>query len=304
MLTLALCHGGCAPTNPAATVEHIFGETGMGPGEFSYPRAMLITPDQALYIVDKAARIQRYRSDGTFAMDWRMPEWSAGKPTGLGLGPKGRIFVADTHYSRVMVFEADGTLVGQFGGHGRAGGQFILPTDVAVTPAGAVYVSEYGGNDRISRFTADWVYEFSFGDADAGEAALARPQALYLDDDGTLWVADACNHRICHFSADGLLLGTFGRNGTELGALRFPYALDRLSDGTFVVCEYGNNRVQRFTAEGRSLGTWGSGGRAVGELAYPWAVAVGARDRMYVLDSGNNRVQIVDAGRGGTWRRP
>lgn len=287
----------------APGLVHVFGETGMGPGEFSYPRAA-VWGTRGLYIVDKAARIQCYDPEGRFLFDWRMPAWDAGKPTGLGVGPDGRIYAADTHYARVMVFSADGTHVGQFGTHGTGPGQFIMPTDVAANPAGEIFVAEYGGNDRISRFAPDLTFINSFGGPEAGVARLQRPQALLLDADGTLWVADACNHRVCHFAPTGELLGAFGRSGTGLGELRFPYGLDRLSDGTFVVCEYGNNRIQRFDRDGHALGVWGGAGRKPGQLAYPWAATAGPDDRLYVLDSGNNRVQVLAGRARAAWRQP
>jgi DNA-binding beta-propeller fold protein YncE len=287
-----------------AGVQLVMGRTGFGPREFSYPRAAVFDGQGHLYVVDKAARVQCFTPDGEFVLDWRMPEWNAGKPTGLGIGPDGRVYAADTHYSRVMIFEPDGRLVGQFGTRGEAPGQFLLPTDVAVDEEGFIYVAEYGGNDRISKFGPDLECQFSFGRPGAGPGEFQRPESLLLDEDGTLWVADACNHRICRFTRDGEFLGAFGESGTGLGKLRFPYGIDRLSDGTLVVCEYGNNRLQRFDRTGRSLGIWGSAGRRVGELAYPWALAVGANNRMYVVDSGNNRLQVVNALEPGVWRRP
>jgi len=307
--TLAWTAGGlCGCSEPPAHdvpgLLAIFGQTGMGPKEFSYPRAIVANHAGQFYIVDKAARIQCYDAAGGFLRAWRMPEWAAGKPVGLGIGSDDRLYVADTHYARVVIFAPDGTLITQFGSKGTGPGQFIMPTDVAVTPDGGCYVGEYGGNDRISKFGADHQFQFSFGGPDAGEARLARPQALLLDPDGSLWVADSCNHRVCHFSADGKLVGSFGHSGDGAGELRFPYGLDWLSDGTVLVAEYGNNRVQRFERMGRSLGVWGTTGRSPGQLAYPWAVAVGPDDRAYVVDSGNNRVQII-AGLGAhTWRQP
>lgn len=298
--------GGCENSSGASVPpsQQVFGSTGMGPGEFSYPRAIARGTDDRFYIVDKAARVQCYDKHGRFLFDWRMPDHLAGKPTGLGVGPDGRVYVADTHYFRVVVFEPDGTYLTEFGCEGEGPGQFIMPTDVAVSPTGEIYVSEYGGNDRISKFSPDFEHLLSFGGPDAGAAQLQRPQELYADADGSLWVADACNHRICHFSPEGELLDSFGRNGNGLGELRFPYGLDRLSDGTFVVCEYGSNRVQRFSAAGQSLGTWGRAGRGQGELAYPWAVAVGSDDQVWIVDSGNNRVQVIDGRAAATWRGP
>lgn len=284
--------------------ELIFGRTGLGPGEFSYPRAGVYVPDVGLLVVDKTARIQCFDLDGTFRYSWRMPEHAAGKPTGLGLGPDGQVYVADTHYSRVLVFSPQGDEHARFGRRGAGLGEFLLPTDVAVDATGRIYAAEYSGNDRITRFTPGFEPELTFDGSVGGDVSFRRPQCLLFDEAGNLWVADSCNHRICQLSPDGELLSSFGRSGTEPGALRFPYGMDWLSDGTLVVAEYGNNRVQRFSRAGRSLGTWGRAGRKPGELAYPWAVVVGPEDRIYVIDSGNNRVQVFDGGRAANWTPP
>ncbi len=303
-LAAVVSAGGCGETDVdgAVGLKLVFGRSGMGAGEFSYPRAGALSPDGRLYVVDKAARVQCFGADGTLLLEWRMPEWSAGKPTGLTVGPDSKVYVADTHYSRVMVFSADGQRLGQFGTKGDGPGHFILPTDVAIAGDGCFYVSEYGGNDRISKFTPELEYLFSFGGPEAGAARLARPQSMKLAEDGTLWVTDSCNHRICHFGADGEFLGAIGRSGTAVGEMRYPYGLDMLSDGTLVVCEYGNNRLQRFDRRGNSLGVWGEAGRRPAQLAAPWAVAVAPGDRLYVIDSLNNRVQVVEGG-ADVWRR-
>lgn len=299
-----LSTAGCRPTGQGATPPLLlFGRSGAGPVEFNYPRAAAFAPDGRLYVVDKGGRIQALEPGGEFALDWRMPQIEAGKPTGLCVGPDGRVYIADTHYARVCIFSPEGRLLEQFGSFGDGPGQFRLPTDVAIARDGRIFVSEYGGNDRISRFSPRYEFELAFGGPDAGVDRLRRPQCLRFDGDGTLWVADACNHRIVRFDADGRLLAAFGRLGEAPGELRFPYSLDLLSDGTLVVCEYGNNRVQRFDRQGRSLGVWGRPGRGSGELAYPWALATGAQDRVYVIDSGNNRVQVIAGASKQTWRQ-
>lgn len=297
---------GCGSGSEVGTAPPllVFGRSGMGPLEFNYPRAAAIGPNGQLYIVDKAGRIQAFTQAGEFVLDWRMPEINAGKPTGLGIAPDGTVYAADTHYARIMYFSPTGDFLGQFGSFGEGPGQFRLPTDVAIDAAGFIYVSEYGGNDRVSKFTPEREYLFSFGGRDAGSASMERPQSLLIAPDGTLWIADACNHRICHFDADGKFLGSFSQAGQKLGDVWFPYNIDRLSDGTLVVSEYGNNRVQRFdAATGASLGIWGVAGRRPGQLAYPWALAVGGRDRVFVIDSGNNRVQVIDGASKNTWSR-
>jgi len=303
---IAALAGGCAQDGASAPTAPLlaFGRTGMGPGEFSYPRAAVLGSDELVRIVDKAARIQSYSLDGGFLRDWKTPEMQAGMPTGLGADNEGRIYVADTHYARVLIYDSQGRLLEKFGSFGTGPGQFGLPTDVAVARDGCLYVSEYGVNDRVSKFTPQHEWLFSFGGKDAGQAALRRPQSLLVAPDDTVWVADACNHRICHFDAAGRFLGSIGKPGRGSGELRFPYGLDRLSDGSFVVAEFGNNRVQRFDSSGRSLGVWGTPGRGPGQLAYPWAVAALPADRVLIVDSGNNRVQVIDGLARSTWRSP
>lgn len=288
--TLLGCgRGGSPDAKPLA----VFGQTGLGPGDFSYPRTIAVAPDDRMFVIDKAARVQRFDPDGKYEFGWRMPEWRLGKPTGVAVHPDGRLYIADTHYSRVVIYDRDGRLLDQFGSNGDGPGQFRLPTNVAFDRDGFIYVSEYGGNDRISKFTPDHEFVMSFGGPDAGDASFQRPQCMDFDASQTLWVADACNHRISHFTRDGQWLGAFGHVGSAPGELRYPYGVRVAPDGNLLVTEYGNSRVQKLTPQGRSLWTLGRPGREPGQFAAPWSLVIGDRGRrLYVVDSGNNRIQV------------
>jgi ABC-type Fe3+ transport system permease subunit/DNA-binding beta-propeller fold protein YncE len=270
-----------------------FGKTGRGQGEFIYPRAIDIKNDNSLFIVDKTGRIQHFDLDGNFLNMIQMPQIESGKPTGLSVGPDGNLYVADTHYYRVVVFSPEGKMLRQWGQFGKDEGCFIYPTDVAFSDDGRIFVSEYGGNDRISVFNAESDFLYCFGSPGDGTGQLARPSALCVDmSRGRLYVADACNHRIAIYNFDGQLSGYIGSAGLTAGKLRYPYDLAIFQDGTLVVCEYGNNRIQLFSPEGQSIAVYGRAGRQLGELAYPWGLAIDSHRRAYVIDSGNNRIQV------------
>jgi DNA-binding beta-propeller fold protein YncE len=283
---------GCARDRSDNLSARTWGSTGRGQGEFSYPRAMTVGADGLIYIVDKVGRIQSFTVDGSYVDEWSMPDIEKGKPTGLGADSAGKIYVADTHYSRVMIFTLKGELVRQFGGYGEGPGEFILPNDVLVDSDEWIYVCEYGGNDRISKFDMEGRFVKSFGGVSAKQGALNRPTGMAMSKEGVLYVADTCGNRICKYDREGEFLGSFGELGELAGQVNYPRDISIGNDGTIWVAEFGNNRIQQFSKDGRSLNVWGKAGRRPGEFAYPWAILALAEE-VFVLDSGNNRVQAV-----------
>lgn len=295
LLAIAIAGGmvGCQKRGISGrTPERIIGSHGFGPGQFHRPRAIATAPDGCVFVVDMTARIQRFSPDGEFEVVWRTPESENGKPTGITIDAQGRVLVADSHYHRIIIYDRDGRELARFGQGGTGPGQFDLVAKAVVDPQGMVYVSEYGLTSRISRFSPDFKFLGSFGGPDSGPASLSRPQSMAFDNDGTLWVADACNHRICRFSRDGKLLFTFGGPGYEPGRLQYPYGLAVCDDGTLLVVEFGNNRLQRFDRAGKSLEVWGKPGTQPGQMLDAWSVAVGKQGRVYVVDCRNHRVQM------------
>ena len=299
VLTLALA--GCdREGGDEEKVVKVFGATGLSPGEFSYPRAISVSPvDGCVFVVDKTARVQRFSADGEYQTQWRMPEYADGKPTGIYVDDTGLVWVADTHYARVMVFDREGHEQFRFGSRGEGPGQFIFPTDVVIDHDWIIYVGEYGENSRISRFrkvaSGGVQYINSFADKNSGDAWVERPQALALDEKGVLWVADACRHRICRYDrVSGKLLSAFGSAGSDLASFNYPYGMALEHHGTLLVADRCNNRLVRYERSGKPIAAWGSPGRAPGQVQQPWAVAIGKNDRVYCLDSWNNRVQILN----------
>jgi hypothetical protein len=318
---------------PALAVTAVFGEVGLSPGQFTYPRA-IDTDGKDLWIIDKSARVQRIDPvTGKASAVWRMPEWEHGKPTGVTIAPpipaalEARpsgvqpndpylVYVPDTHYHRVMVYRPpstlgeDAELVLHFGEFGEGPGQFIYPTDVAVLTGAdgraveRLYVSEYGGNDRISAFDPNGKFLFAFGKLGDGDGAdgtveFSRPQSMQIDAARRqLVVTDACNHRIGVFTLEGKLvrwIGSPATSGEGPDSFAYPYGLALMGDGTALVSEFGNHRIHRVDYEkGVSLESYGTPGRGRGQFSTPWGLAI-VKQTVYVLDSANERVQAFAA---------
>lgn len=327
MASLALWCAGCSPSPEGGAPERVLGEAGSFPGQFSYPRA-IDQDSEALWVIDKSARVQRLDPEtGRASVWWRMPDFQLGKPVGVSVarwpGADGSLvdalIVPDTHYQRVIIYSLDASNDGsevadraiefapvelaRFGRYGTGPGEFIYPTDAAVlesddrTRVERLYISEYGGNDRVSVFDASLVFLFAFGSHGAGADQFARPQSIAIDErTRELIIADSCNHRIGRFTLDGRPLGwveTPAADGpTEGGAFAYPYGVFVLPDSSVLVAEFGSSRVRRVDPRtGRVLGAWGVPGRAPGQLAAPWGVTW-REGELFVLDSGNNRVQV------------
>jgi DNA-binding beta-propeller fold protein YncE len=287
-----LLSAGCGEVNRP---QIVFGQRGVGDGEFARPRAIAIDGKDRLYIVDFSARIQVFDRDGTFiGPSWKTPDSSKGRPSGLSIDRDGNLIVSDSHYSCFRIYSPEGVELRKIGGDmGNGPGQLGYISDVVQDADGFFYVGEFGENQRISKFDADGHFVKCWGQPGSGPGEFARLRAMTLGPDGLLYVADSCNHRIQVFDRDGHLIRMWGEPGDAQGQLSYPYDLAFNKKGELYVVERGNARVQKFNAVGQSLGCWGSAGGGPGQFNGPWGLAVDSHDCIHVLDTENHRVQRI-----------
>lgn len=297
--------GGCVPTGEnttigiqASPVDLVLGQRGLADGRFQKPRALAISPSDQVFVIDKTARVQAFDTEGKFLCGWKTPQWANGKPTGATFDAAiNQLVVVDTHYFQFLFYTPEGQLVEQrtIGGvNGSEPGQFGWVTDYARAPDGTIYLSEYGEFDRLYKYNADGQYIDRMGQHGDQPLEFSRPQSIWVDEEGLLWVADSCNHRIQVIDwreEKPRLVAILGEQGAGTGQLQFPYGMTLASENRILISEFGNHRVQCWTRQGKPLSSWGSAGKEPGQLNQPWAVALDSKERVYVVDSGNNRVQ-------------
>ncbi|NOZ24298.1 MAG: hypothetical protein GXP25_24745 [Planctomycetes bacterium] len=295
LLGLLLYLPGCGgpATGAALTIApvRVWGGLGAADGRFSLPRVIDTAPDGSIYVIDKTGRLQHFKADGTFLRVLRLPHTDNGKPTGMGVAPNGDLYIADTHNSRIDVYDRDLTLRRRWGCYGTKPGEFTYPTDAAVNAKGEVFVTDYGQVDRVQKFDAEGKFLMEWGRPGEGPGEFRRPSAIALDGRGNAYVADTANHRVQKFTEEGKLLAVFGGMGSGPGQMKYPYDVTVGRDGMVYVCEYGNCRVQKFNPDGESITMWGIPGREPGMFAQPRGVTMSGGN-LYVADTENHRIQV------------
>ena len=123
----------------------------------------------------------------------------------------------------MLVYTPEGKLLEEqtIGGTcGSGDGEFQFVTDAAQDAAGNYYVTQYGEYDRIQKFSPDRKFLLSWGEHGHELGQFLRPQKIVIDQQGLVWVTDACNHRVQVFDASGSeakLVKSWGEQGHEPG---------------------------------------------------------------------------------------
>lgn len=180
-------------------------------------------------------------------------------PKNLTYGPDGKLYVVEGRTSRVIVFNADGTISSSWGSRGPGDGQFQEPWGVAVAANGDVYVADTW-NHRIQHFDASGRFLGKWGrmgdakgSVDAEEGLFWGPRAVAISPDGELYVSDTGNKRIQVFGLDGTFHRMFGGEGSAPGQFREPVGLALDAQNHVWVADAWNHRVQELDARGQPL---------------------------------------------------
>ena len=73
------------------------------------------------------------------------------RPKGIALDSDGNIYVSESYYDHVLIYNPQGNLLMSIGGSGSAPGRFAQPTGIWVDDRDRVYVSDML-NSRVSMF--------------------------------------------------------------------------------------------------------------------------------------------------------
>jgi YYY domain-containing protein len=205
------------------------------------------------------------------------------EPRDAAVDDRGRIWIADFGNSRLRVYDAQGGLLGGWGGRGA--GTFGLREACGLAISGDdLYVADTW-NGRVQRYTLE-------GEWKATAPGFYGPRGVAVAPDKTVWVSDTGNNRVQHFDPDLNLLGTTGKKGAGDGEFQGPIGIAVGQSGSVYVADVGNRRIVVLKSGGEF------------ERAYPfpgWAqpgepdLEVGPGETLFASDPEANVVIELDA---------
>jgi len=160
-----------------------------------------------------------FNPEGKFLYGWG--KGMIAGPHGIYIDSNDNVFCVDTKNHVVLKFTTDGKLLMTLGIKGvpsdsgsvkgnfktvqKGAGPFNVPTKVATSKSGDIFVSDGYGNARVHRFSADGKLIKSWGEPGTGPGQFNLPHGIAVDDRNNVYVADRENERIQVFDVDGNL---------------------------------------------------------------------------------------------------
>lgn len=239
--------------------------TGDAPlGTFFEPWGVAVGPDGSVYVTDTwNHRVQKFSKDGRPIKMWGQfgqpaPEFPESQyyfwgPRGIAVDSEGRVFVADTGNKRIVVYDANGTYLTEFGSGGFDPGQFDEPVGVAVGSDNTVYVTDTW-NQRIQSFvpietSGDEVFYQALAQWDVigwfGQSLDNKP-FIAVDANNHVFITDPEGYRVIEFTSSGEFVRTWGDFGIDANQIGLPSGITVDPLGFVWVTDPGNNRLLRY----------------------------------------------------------
>ncbi|HUB74973.1 MAG TPA: hypothetical protein VL979_13195 [Solirubrobacteraceae bacterium] len=133
-----------------------------------------------------------------------------------------------------------------------------------------------------------------------GEGVLRFPEAVAVDTQGDVYVADQLSYAVQKFTAAGQFetqWGTYGAGPGQFGPIG-GLAVDAAGD--VYVVDSSHDRIEKFGPDGDFITQWGKRGSALGQFSFgssqkpsqpPGGGIAVAGQYVYVADSGNDRIE-------------
>jgi hypothetical protein len=260
-----------------------------------------------VYVFTRATPpVQVYEADGKFVRAWGADTIKSAHH--IKIDGQGHVWIADIGQHVVQKYTPEGKLLLTLGTPnqpGRDASHLNMPTDMAITAAGDVFVSDGYGNARVVHFDKNGKFIKEWGELGSKPGQFSIPHAIAVDSRGRLYVADRNNVRVQVFDQQGKLLdiwnnlvvpwGFWVTKNDEIWVCGSSPMQWRPSD-TALGCPPKDQVFMKFNPEGKLLQLWTvpkgmDGLERPGECNWVHAIAADSKGNLYVGDIKGKKAQ-------------
>jgi sugar lactone lactonase YvrE len=279
-------------------------EAGQTPG-------VAVDKDDNVYVFVRAnPPVQVYSADGKFLRAWGKD--FIGSAHHIKIDHEGNVWIADVKLNVVRKCTPDGKVLLTLGTEGERGideKHLNMPTDMAISPSGDIFVSDGYGNARVVHFDKTGKFIKAWGSMGVKRLQFSIPHAIVMDSKGRLYVADRNNNRVQVYSQDGELLDSWKdilvpwgfciTPKDELwicGSSPMPWVNDPKYPNYPLGCPPKDQLFMRFDPTGKVTQLWTvpkaeDGKEKPGDLNWVHCIAVDSKGNIYAGDIQGKRVQ-------------
>ncbi len=256
--------------------------------------------------------VQVFSANGEFLFAWGQEVFGklleSKVAHGLRIDHENNVWLVDLGNQVVWKLSMEGKILQILGTPGEPGcdeRHFNMPTDVAISPAGDVFVADGYGNARVAHFSPTGQFVRQWGEIGVRPGQFNLVHAIAVDSKGRIYVADRNNARIQVFDARGNFLaewrnlvvpwGLWMTKEDELWVCGCSPMIWRETDEV-LSCPPKDQLIARFDTTGRMLQLWmipkgEDGQEKPGEVNWVHAIALDSKGNVYLGDIVGKRVQ-------------
>ena len=195
----------------------------------------------------------------------------------------------------IYVFDQRGQLKNTIGSEGDGDGQFSTPYGIFIK-GDVLYVADRD-NDRVQKLTSKGEFITIFGTHGSGQQQLNNPEAVIVDSNNRLIVADSFNNRLQILNEDGGWLSTIDLLPILIDSVACDLALD--PQGNIHVVAHESNTIRVFTMEGVYIKMYGSANEPSGIVIDDEGYSIVSEDDgnggcLSIYDPRGNKIHTVE----------
>lgn len=243
--------------------------------------------------------VQVYGADGSFIRAWG--QGTIGLAHHIKIDAQQNVWLADVGQHVVRKFTPAGELLLTLGTpreYGEDANHLNKPTDMVITKAGDIFVTDGYGNNRVVHFSPEGKFLATWGRLGPAPGEFSQPHAIAVDSQGRLYVVDRYNVRVQIFDQQGKFLSQWSNLITPWGIAITPRdeifvcgsSPMRWSDKPDLSSPPKDQLVMKFTPEGKIEELWTfpltpeDRKAEPGELKWAHAITVDSRGDIYIGD--------------------